>query len=173
MSKRLVALTMLVLVFAGGSALADHHDPHGDTSANRCDTWWRADGYDPDGDHNTHEGPGTSTPTEITIGGPDNTAIISEGGHYVINSNSFYVEVVGGQGYARPINGNGSRGGWVQGEVDIAGTPADVDFLAGTFAGPGGANPTYSEADLCLSVADQRIDLRQCETPPLPSSDNC
>jgi hypothetical protein len=172
MSKRLLALMVMLLVFAGGSALADHRDTHPD-DAQRCDTWWR-DGYDPDNDHNTHEAPGTSTPTQAGPVGPDNTAIIAEGGHYVVNSDSFYVEVVGGQGYARPDNSNGSRGGWVQGEVDIAGAPTDVDFIAGTFLGPGGADPTYAEKDACLNVNNTRVvDLMDCTKPPQPSGLNC
>jgi hypothetical protein len=173
MSKRLLALTVMLLVFSGGSALADHTDPHPD-DAQRCDTWWRADGYDGDNDHNTHEDPGTPEPTLLGPVGPDNTAVIAEGGHYVVNSNSFYVEVVGGQGYARPINPTGSRGGWVQGEVDIAGAPADVDFFSGTFLGPGGADPTYAEKDLCLNVGNMRVvNLMDCAKPPLTTSDNC
>jgi hypothetical protein len=175
MSKRLLALTVMLLVLVGGNALAHHKDTHPDDSK-RCDSWWR-DGYgspsNPN-DHDTHDNAGTPEPTYVTVGGPDNTMILAEGGHYVIYGDSGYIEVVGGQSYARPNNSNGSRGGWVQGEIDIAGAPTDVDFLVGSFLGAGGTDPTYAEKDACVNANNTRVvDLMQCTKPPLATNPNC
>lgn len=150
MSRPLSALLAVVCTFGPSVAFA-HTDPNGDGnrySPTRCDTYYR------DGHYGSSSTPKGSRHSEDHSSEFDDEAgpvtVHNHTGHYVVRSDAFYVEVVGGGGYNRDDN----QGGFVQGEVDpVAGGP-DVDFHSGAYAGTSGDR--HSE-NACISAADQKI----------------
>lgn len=172
MSRRriLAAIALTTMAFATSSAFATP----GDKDANRCDYWWRdgdaTDGsaYDDNGDQRTMDNYSEQPNGRIAPAAPTNPYVTQESGHYVAGNSAFYVEIIGGNDYRRPLGDteNGARGGAVQGEVE-APTGHDADFHASTFFGSDGANRGYVEKNLCVNANNARVvDQFQCATVP-------
>ena len=165
MLKRTIVATFIATVLASASfAAADHTDPNADST--RCDTWKR-DGHT--GGHNHDAG------SDIALGDPAGTVIHAQSGHYVADNDHGYLEVVGGQSYRGPDpddNDFPGQGGYVQGELDPAGGPGDVDFNAAFFGPNVDAPPTDGDVGgwaqesylhLCVSAADTKVEQESRE----------
>lgn len=159
MALAAVAAIMALAVAQGASA---HRDPTPDQ--NRCDTWSRPG-------HTT--GPGTShdhtnPSSDQNLGA---AYVHNHGGHYVVRGDTFYVEVVGGQGYHGPSptgQMNPGQGGYVQGEIDPGSGAPDADFHANAF-GPDADRPPAADPGAvqawangynylaCLNVANSKL----------------
>lgn len=150
MIRRIFAALAIGAVALSGAAAQAHKDYNADgnnTSTKRCDTWYRT-GHESgttgnkSSDHHTSD----FDNGEVAPG----VYLHNHTGHYVVRHDAFYVEVIGGGGYAR----EGNQGGAVQAEVDpAAGAPdadAHVDFFAGT-------NGAMHAENACASVADNKV----------------
>lgn len=148
--KRLLATLAVLAVAALPSFAGAHEDYNGDgnnDSDRRCDTWYR-EGHETGTGQNKHSEDHTEPEFDQGEVGP--LYIHNHTGHYVIRSEAFYIEVVGGDGYAR----DGNNGGYVQFEVDAAEGAPDVDGHADFF---GGTNGGMHAENVCLSVADNKV----------------
>lgn len=171
MKLRMVGAVAVVAIVGMMTASAGaHDDPSNDGNNNspkRCDTWYReahardaqgdADKIpkdDPTGSDNPRFDPNTGHSEDHEHGfdqgetGP--LYVHNHTGHYVVRSDAFYIEVVGGGGYSR----DGNNGGYVQGEVDPGSGAPDADFHGNFF---GGTNGDMHSEGACVSVADNKV----------------
>ena len=165
MLKRAIIATVVAAVlgttpFAG----ADHTDPNADPG--RCDTWKR-DGHT--GGHGHDSG------SDVALGDPAGTVLHAQSGHYVADNDHGYAEVVGGQSYRGPDDdGNDfpGQGGYVQGEIDPAGAPGDVDYRASFFGPNADAPPTDGDVagwaqesylEVCVNAAGTQVEQESRE----------
>lgn len=170
MKKRFAALFALVLLTAFGAQGAfAHDDTHKDTRANSCDTYRRHDVNGKERDNHDKKGPGdrdldkdVDTPEDLYLeDGNENTG----GPRYGPRGHDFYVQAIGGSGFGAggrddPRHAAG-EGGAVQGEVDVAALPSDVDFGVSSFSADDPLDPTHfkdTAVAACVSVADNKVD---------------
>lgn len=195
MKKALALVTMFALTMMAAATLAVAHNP---APSNDCDTWSRTAHAvptptpSPPSHHRTnHAGASnydnlndfsSQAPNQAL---PNGTLIHSSSGHYVAETGNgtgnagkgTYVEVVGGGQYeGDPYLNNMGEGGYVQGRVDGAGTPAaghHADFHFNTF-GPlsEGSNALTwdSHAEVCVSVDNNKQSVSHTVPCPVPSS---
>lgn len=150
MARRMLAAIAAFAIAALPGFAGAHDDPNpdgGNNSPTRCDTWYRTD-HESGPANNKHSEDHTS---EFDQGQTGPVYIHNHTGHYVVRGEGFYIEVVGGGGYA---NEDGNQGGWVQAEFDVAEGVPDVDLHAATYAGTNG--PMHEEK-ACISVANTKI----------------
>jgi hypothetical protein len=148
LASRLTVLALgagLAIGFAGpASANNTFDDGTGENNAQRCDTWYR-------------DGHGTGNGYNHTSGNDQDAGPVTlhnHYGHYVLRSDTFAIEAVGGGYYADPAQPNDSleQGGYVQGEVDpsLGGpVPADGDFHVNFFAN--------GKAGACVAPANTKV----------------
>lgn len=148
-TKTIVAIGTVTVATAISLPAQAHKDYHKDPTSSRCDTRYRKGHESKKKSKDSHEHKSSND----AHAGP--LSFHNHGGHYVLRSDYFYVEVVGGQGYS---NSKGNQGGFVQGEVDLGNGTPDVDFYADSFAGQNSPN---ANGTACASVGDTKREFRR------------